>query len=96
MAEQFTLDQLFGKGGAVNAHEFAMPDGATKAELARKPSLAIWGEADRTLQAEHFLPLFGQAFPEGRVHRLPDVGHYSPEDAPKDVARLVAEFVAAS
>ncbi|MCG8590526.1 MAG: alpha/beta fold hydrolase [Proteobacteria bacterium] len=84
------------KGFAMGAHEFESPDSATKAELAGKPALAVWGEADRTLRAEHFLPLFAQAFPEGQVHRLPGVGHYSPEDAPEDVARLVAEFVAAS
>jgi len=48
---------------------------------------------DRTLQAEHFLPLFHQAFPDGRVHRLPGAGHYSPEDAPEEVARLVSDFV---
>ena len=84
------------KGYATGAHRFETPDAATKAELAKKPALAIWGEADRTLHAQHFLPLFSQAFPKGHVHRLPGVGHYSPEDAPEEVAQLVAEFVAAS
>ncbi len=84
------------KGFATGAHEFETADGATKAELAMKPALAIWGEADRTLHAEHFLPLFSQAFPNGQLHRLPGAGHYSPEDAPEEVARLVAEFVGAS
>lgn len=84
------------KGFATGAHEFETPDAATKAELAKKPALAIWGEADRTLHAEHFLPLFSQAFPNGQLHRLPGAGHYSPEDAPEEVARLVAELVAAS
>ena len=81
------------KGFATGAHQFETPDSATKAELARKPALAIWGAADRTLQAEHFVPLFSQAFPGGRVLRLPGVGHYSPEDAPDEVARAVAAFV---
>ncbi len=84
------------KGYAIGAHRFETPDAATKAELAKKPALVIWGEADRTLHAQHFLPLFSQAFPKGHVHRLPGVGHYSPEDAPEEVAQLVAEFVAAS
>lgn len=84
------------KGFATGEHAFEVPDAATKAALARKPALALWGEADRTLHAEHFLPLFRQAFPGGQVHRLPEVGHYSPEDAPGEVARLVAEFVSAS
>ena len=81
------------KGFATGEHAFEVPDAATKAALAEKPALAIWGEADRTLHAEQFLPLFRQAFPDGQVHRLPGVGHYSPEDAPDEVARLVAEFV---
>ncbi len=84
------------KGFATGAHKFEQPDAATKAELAKKPALAIWGDADRTLHAVHFLPLFSQAFPNCRIHRLPGVGHYSPEDAPEEVAWLVVEFVAAS
>ena len=32
------------KGFATGAHKFEMPDAATKAELAKKPALAIWGE----------------------------------------------------
>ena len=84
------------KGFATGAHQFEQPDAATKAKLAKKPALAIWGEADLTLHAKHFLPLFRQAFPKGRVHRLPGVGHYSPEDAPEIVARLVLEFVEAN
>jgi haloalkane dehalogenase len=84
------------KGFATGAHQFEAPDAAAKAEFAKKPALAIWGEADRTLHAEHFVPLFNQAFPNGQVYRLPGVGHYSPEDAPEDVARLVGDFVAVS
>lgn len=81
------------KGFASGAHAFETPDAATRAALAGKPALAIWGDADRTLRSEHFLPLFAEAFPNGRVHRLPGAGHYSPEDAPEEVARLVSEFV---
>lgn len=84
------------KGFATGTHQFETPDAATKTELAKKPALAIWGQADRTLQAQHFLPLFSQAFPTGKVHRLSGVGHYSPEDAPEEVSRLVMEFVAAN
>ena len=82
------------KGFATGAHRFEAPDSASAAELARKPALALWGEADRTLQADQFLPLFGQAFPKGEVHPLVGAGHYSPEDAPLEVGRLVARFIA--
>ena len=81
------------KGFAAGAHQFERPDEAARAKLAKTPALAVWGAADRTLRAEHFLPLFHQTFPSGLAHRLTGVGHYSPEDAPDDVARLVDEFL---
>lgn len=84
------------KGFATGAHQFEQTDTATAAELARKPALAIWGGADRTLHDEHFLPLFRQVFPDGETHVLPAVGHYSPEDAPDTVAQLVADFLEAN
>lgn len=80
-------------GVATGSHQFEIPDPATKSALAEKPALAIWGEADRTLHADHFLPLFKTAFPGGFVQRLAGVGHYSPEDAPQVIARLVELFV---
>ena len=61
--------------------------------LSRKPALAIWGMADQTLQAEYFLPLFNEAFPNGTTHRLEGVGHYSHEDAPEEIMKLIREFL---
>jgi haloalkane dehalogenase len=61
--------------------------------IQKKPALAIWGEQDRTLHAEHFLPLFRQLFPLALVHRLPGVDHYSPEAAPDAIAQLVLHFL---
>ncbi|CAJ0721939.1 MULTISPECIES: alpha/beta fold hydrolase [Ralstonia] len=82
------------KGFATGAHRFEMPDAATRRAIATKPAMAIWGMADRTLQAEHFLPLFSELFPDAPVHRLPGVGHYSPEDAPDAIADRIATFLA--
>ena len=81
------------KGFAIGAHEFEEPDPGVKASIAAKPALAIWGEADRTLAADIFIPLFRQVFPHAPVHLLPDAGHYSPEDAPEVIERLVLEFL---
>lgn len=81
------------KGFATGAHQFESPDATAKAAILEKPALAIWGEQDRTLHAEHFLPLFRQLFPDAPVHRLPEAGHYSPEDAPDDIAQLVIDFL---
>lgn len=83
------------KGVATDAHRFEQPDSATKRVLAAKPALAIWGEQDMTLQARHFLPLFATAFPLGSIRLLPNAGHYSPEDAPREVAEWVQRFIEA-
>ncbi|MET9403385.1 alpha/beta fold hydrolase [Kitasatospora sp. NPDC002965] len=82
------------KGFATGAHRFEEPSDEARAALAAVPALAVWGAADRTLNARHFLPLFRAAFPEGRVVELPGVGHYSPEDAPEEVADLLGRFLA--
>lgn len=81
------------KGFAIGAHHFAVPDAVTEREIRKRPALAIWGEADRTLHAEHFLPLFSAIFPEAPVHRLACVGHYCLEDAPDEIAKLVTNFL---
>ena len=81
------------EGFAMGAHRFEQP-GPTAIELIReKPALAIWGEADRTLQAEHFLPLFSELFPLAPVERLAGVGHYCFEDAPGVIASLICNFI---
>lgn len=81
------------KGFAIGAHQFEEPGAAAIRVLAGKPALALWGEADQTLQPEQFLPLFRAAFPNGEVHTLPGVGHYSPEDAPELIGSMVDRFV---
>ena len=78
---------------ATGVHTFEIPAPAAKAAIRAKPALAIWGEQDRTLHAEHFLPLFTQLFPNAAIHRLPAAGHYSLEDAPDEIALLVLDFM---
>jgi haloalkane dehalogenase len=81
------------KGFAIGAHQFETPDSKARSALLEKPAFAIWGEQDRTLHARHFLPLFEQLFPNAPVHRIPSASHYSPEDAPEEVAQLVTDFL---
>lgn len=80
------------KGFATGAHRFEVPDAAAERAIRSKPALAIWGEADRTLRAEHFLPLFREVFPAAATHRLANVGHYCLEDAPEAIASLIIPF----
>jgi len=81
------------KGVAAGMHRFEVPDAAAERAIRAKPALAIWGMADRTLHAEHFLPLFNAVFPDAPVHRLEGVGHYCLEDAPDAIAVLVTQFL---
>jgi cis-3-alkyl-4-acyloxetan-2-one decarboxylase len=81
------------KGHAIGAHRVEIPDAAARRAIQSKPALAIWGMADRTLQAEHFLPLFSDLFPQAPIHRLDGVGHYSLEDAPEATTTYIAEFL---
>ena len=81
------------KGGAIKAHSFEMPDDIAKRKIQSRPALAIWGMADRTLHAEHFLPLFSELFPQAPVHKLTGVGHYCLEDAPEEIATHVTAFL---
>jgi len=83
------------KGFAIGAHRFEVPDATALDAIRSKPALAIWGEADRTLAAEHFLPLFSELFPMAPIHRLAGVGHFSFEDAPQEIAELIAAFLKA-
>lgn len=81
------------KGVATGAHGFEMPDAQAIREIQSKPALAIWGLADRTLHAEHCLPLFSALFPHASVHKLTGVGHYCLEDAPDIIAAHVTAFL---
>lgn len=81
------------KGFATGAHQFEIPDAAAERIIRGKPALAIWGEADRTLHAEHFLPLFSALFRSAPIERLPGVGHYCFEDAPETISSLIADFL---
>lgn len=81
------------RGFATGAHRFDAPDPTADRAIRSKPALAIWGEADRTLQAEHLLPLFSAIFPAAPVKRLAGVGHYCFEDAPEEIGSLIAEFI---
>ena len=81
------------KGFAVGAHRFEAPDAAAIRVIKSKPALAIWGMADRTLHAEHFLPLFSELFPQASVRKLAGVGHYCLEDAPEAIAFQITAFL---
>ena len=82
------------KGLVTGAHLFEVPRSTGVRERIRElPALAIWGAADKTLHAKHFIPLFRSVFPSGWVYELNDAGHYSLEDAPETIGALVRQFL---
>lgn len=81
------------KGFATGMHRFETPDPAADRIIRGKPALAIWGEQDRTLRAEHFLQVFTAVFPAAPVRRLAGVGHYCFEDSPEAVVGLISDFI---
>lgn len=84
------------EGLELGTHRFEEPGAQARERAARMPALAIWGTEDRTLAAEHFLPLFREAFPRGFVSELTTAGHYSPEDAASTITPLVRLFLEAT
>ncbi|WGS52760.1 alpha/beta fold hydrolase [Paraburkholderia sp. D15] len=81
------------EGFATGAHRFEQPDAQARRTIETKPALAIWGMADRTLHAEHFLPLFSELFPCAKICRLEGAGHYCLEDAPEAIAGEIEAFL---
>ncbi len=81
------------EGFAQGKHRFEEPNAAATAHAASLPAVAIWGRQDATLHGKHFLPLFRQAFPRGAVYEIDDAGHYSPEDQPAQITRLIEQFL---
>ncbi|MBW9055224.1 alpha/beta fold hydrolase [Rhizobium mesosinicum] len=81
------------KGFATQAHRFETPNAVAVSTIRGKPAMALWGDADRTLHAEHFLPLFSELFPAAPIHLLPGAGHYSFEDSPEAINRLISQFL---
>lgn len=84
------------KGFANGTHQFETPDAAALGTIRGKPALAIWGEADRTLHATHFLPLFAELFPTAPIVRLPGAGHYCFEDSPEEISSIIKDFLDAN
>ncbi|PRH89422.1 alpha/beta hydrolase [Labrys okinawensis] len=81
------------EGFALGTHQVEQPSPAAIEIIRDKPALAIWGEADRTLHAEHFLPMSSELFPRAPIERLKGVGHYCFEDTPDVVAALIRDFI---
>jgi pimeloyl-ACP methyl ester carboxylesterase len=59
----------------------------------RTPTLVLWGELDGWLAPE-FGRRLAEAIPGARLTRIPNAGHFLPEDQPGSVAEALAAFFA--
>ncbi len=66
----------------------AMTDGPGVAA----PTLLIWGERDHALGPELVAPTTDHVA-DLTIHRLPDVSHWAPEEAPDEVGRALAAWM---
>jgi pimeloyl-ACP methyl ester carboxylesterase len=55
------------------------------------PVLVVWGEQDTWLDPSQADRLH-EAIPDSRLKKVPRVGHFVPEDAPEEVAKILAGF----
>ncbi len=58
-----------------------------RTQLADKPVTIVWGMKDVLFGAE-VLARWEEVFPHARGGRLPDAGHFVPEDAPQQVLSI--------
>ncbi len=56
------------------------------------PTLIVWGESD-SFQKLEFGQRLQQRMRDVRLVVLPEAGHYTPEDEPGEIARLIEDFV---
>ncbi len=69
----------------------ALP-GLFKLGQAGVPAMMIEGMRDRAIWPHVAIAGFRAFFPHGKVHELPDAGHFIQEDAPEIVVPMIEEF----
>ncbi|MDA0677155.1 MAG: alpha/beta fold hydrolase [Chloroflexi bacterium] len=67
-----------------------------RAEMMKSmPVPIVWGEKDPTFRSRELVRWI-ERFPEARVARLPDVGHFIAEEVPDRLADEIEDFIAAT
>ncbi len=60
--------------------------------LADREKMILWGGKDFCFN-DHFLARWREIFPQARVHRYADAGHYLLEDAGEDARQRICDFI---
>jgi pimeloyl-ACP methyl ester carboxylesterase len=62
-----------------------------KLDCIRVPTLVIWGEQDNVFPLHHASSI-AQVFPHANIRTISGCGHWSPLDAPEEIAQFMLEF----
>jgi len=89
-AINFPLDALFNRMVPYILEGFKLGD---LKSLCSKPAFLAYGMQDRAIEPDYAIRDFKALFPNAKVFKLPNAGHYSQEDEPEVLINLIKDFV---
>ena len=61
--------------------------------LCSKPAILAYGMQDKAIDPDYAIRDFKALFPSSKVIQMPNAGHYSQEDEPKTLIKLIEDFM---
>jgi len=89
-AINFPLDALLNRMVPYILEGFKLGD---LESLCSKPAFLAYGMQDRAIEPDYAIRDFKALFPNSKVFKLPNAGHYSQEDEPELLINLIKDFV---
>ena len=89
-AINFPLDALLNRMVPYILEGFKLGD---LKSLCSKPAFLAYGMQDRAIEPDYAIRDFKALFPNSKVFKLPNAGHYSQEDEPEVLINLIKDFV---
>lgn len=89
-AINFPLDALLNRMVPYILEGFKLGD---LKSLCSKPAFLAYGMQDRAIEPDYAIRDFKALFPNAKVFKLPNAGHYSQEDEPEVLINLIKDFI---
>lgn len=89
-AINFPLDALLNRMVPYILEGFKLGD---LKSLRSKPAFLAYGMQDRAIEPDYAIRDFKALFPNAKVFKMPNAGHYSQEDEPEVLINLIKDFV---
>lgn len=89
-AINFPLDALLNRMVPYILEGFKLGD---LKSLCSKPAFLAYGMQDRAIEPDYAIRDFKALFPNSKVFKLPNAGHYSQEDEPELLINLIKDFI---